>query len=314
MSSQNNEHIYITDDTDDTDDEEGEFLENEIDNIISSQKSQYEDSKQSGKEIITINKQLKWINYNLMELCKEKEKIINDLKKRITNKKGKIKILNQQIKEKDKEIESLKQENITYKKEFSKFKEEKDAEIKDLKDAKIKDLKDTEIENLREKNRILSNQLEAIKICGGKLEDKHLGVEIIGHFINGDLNLAMPFLFKGPYVKEQYFCFSGSKLEKFFNFLLNSKKIKFSKEDFSKMNEVRSKKNRLSIFSSNTDKGFVFDKNFVYQGEIDGYGDPYGSGIMLKSTGKVIEGNYSNKEWFKFEEEEEKEEWGRELI
>ncbi|ORX86302.1 hypothetical protein BCR32DRAFT_290150 [Anaeromyces robustus] len=294
MSSQDNEHIYITDNTDD---EEGEFLENKIDNIISSQKSQYEDSKQCGKDIIIINKQLIWISYNWKELCKEKEKIINDLKKQIANKDGEIKNLNQQIEEKNKEIESLKQEKIEKELIIQMINHDKITCRKDFK--KYRDEKDPEIKNLRKEIQNLSNQFEQIKINGEKLENKHLRIEIKGYFIDQYLNLAMPFWFKGFCVKEQNFGFSGSK-EKLSDFISNSIKIKISKDDFFNMDKTMAFQNHLSIFSLKTGKGFIFGKTIVYQGEIiHGNGKPDGIGIMLKSTGDVIEGRKSTEEWFK---------------
>lgn len=133
---------------------------------------------------------------------------------------------------------------------------------------------------------------------GKILANKRLGAEIKGCFVDGYLDFSMPIMFKGCYVKEQEFCFSGSEAERL-DFISNSKKIRISEEDFFNMNETRAIQDLLSIFSSKTGRGFIFGKELVYQGAVDGDGNPSGLGIMLKSTGEMGIGCMSADEWLR---------------
>ncbi len=131
------------------------------------------------------------------------------------------------------------------------------------------------------KNEFVTGNVETIK-------NGRLGTVFKGRFVGGYLDLSKPFSFKGCYVKEQEFVLSGP----------SSDKLKISKEDFSNIDEARAIGGRLSIFSSKTKNGIISGKNFVYKGVVDSAGRPNGLGIVLKSTGEVIEERFSaNGNW-----------------
>lgn len=114
-----------------------------------------------------------------------------------------------------------------------------------------------------------------------------LGVKIKGRFVDGYLDLSSPVSFEGCYVKEQEFVFSGQ----------NSEKIKISKKDLSNAERIREPGNFLSLLSAEKGNSITFCKEFVYKGEVEGGGNPSGLGIMLTSTGEIVEGRFSVEGW-----------------
>ncbi len=121
----------------------------------------------------------------------------------------------------------------------------------------------------------------------GVFNNARLGVKIKGRFVDGYLDLSRPVSFKGCYVKEQEFIFSGQ----------NSEKIKISKKDLSDAERIREPGGFLSLLSAEKESSITFCKEFVYKGEVDGIGNPSGLGIMLKSTGEIVEGKFSVEGW-----------------
>ena len=124
------------------------------------------------------------------------------------------------------------------------------------------------------------------EVAGGNVEmfeNKRLGIKIQGRFVDGYLDFSRPVSFKGCYVKEQEFIFLGP----------GSEKIKISKKDLSRVERVRGLDGCLSLLSSEEESSAIFCKKFVYKGVVDGNGKPNGSGVVLKSTGEILEGKFS---------------------
>ena len=119
------------------------------------------------------------------------------------------------------------------------------------------------------------------------IDNKRLGIKIKGRFVGKCLDLSKPVKFKGCYVAEQEFILSG----------LNSEKVKISREDLSNIDEARGNQGYLCLFSSKEKRGIIFGKKFVYKGEVDCAGKPNGQGIILKSTGEVVENRFSTNDW-----------------
>lgn len=133
----------------------------------------------------------------------------------------------------------------------------------------------------------------------GIFNNAHLGVKIEGRFVDGYLDLSSPVIFQVG-CREQQFVLSRENSEEnkiSEKYLSDMEKIKISKKDLSNIETARWPSECLSLLSVEKGSSIVFCNKFVYKGEVDGEGDPDGLGIMLTSTGQIVDDRFSVEGW-----------------